>query len=160
MTWRLPGQGAKLRSPLPAPAKPAPPLFGELRLAYAHCMPTMADLDELALALPQVTKEIDDGRPAYRVHGKAFCLQRLAPAGRGRSRDRRAARRRAHVPRCRPRREGAAALRRPRDLLHDAALQRLSRGAGADPEPRAPRPRRAARPRRRGLADAGTEARR
>jgi len=39
-------------------------------------MPTMADLDELALALPQVTKEIEDGRPAYRVHGKVFCLQR------------------------------------------------------------------------------------
>ena len=37
----------------------------------------MADLDELALALPQTTKEIsDDGRPSYRVHGKLFCCQR------------------------------------------------------------------------------------
>jgi hypothetical protein len=37
----------------------------------------MADLDELALALPQVTKELsDDGRPAYKVHGKLFCLHR------------------------------------------------------------------------------------
>ena len=37
----------------------------------------MADLDELALSLPQVTKELsDDGRPAYRVHGKLFCCQR------------------------------------------------------------------------------------
>ena len=37
----------------------------------------MADLDELALALPQATKEVsEDGRPAYRVHGKLFCLQR------------------------------------------------------------------------------------
>ena len=37
----------------------------------------MADLDELALALPQVTKEVSgDGRPAYLVHGKRFCLQR------------------------------------------------------------------------------------
>jgi hypothetical protein len=37
----------------------------------------MVDLDELALALPQVTKEVsDDGRPTYRVHGKLFCLQR------------------------------------------------------------------------------------
>ncbi len=36
----------------------------------------MADLDQLALALPQVTKEIDDGRPSYRVHGKLFCCQR------------------------------------------------------------------------------------
>lgn len=37
----------------------------------------MADLDELALALPQVTKEVgDDGRPAYLVHGKTFVLHR------------------------------------------------------------------------------------
>jgi hypothetical protein len=37
----------------------------------------MADLDELALALPQTTKEVsDDGRPSYLVHGKRFCLQR------------------------------------------------------------------------------------
>ena len=37
----------------------------------------MRDLDELALALPQVTKEVsDDGRPSYLVHGKRFCLQR------------------------------------------------------------------------------------
>ena len=40
-------------------------------------MATMADLDELALALPQATKELsDDGRPAYKVHGKLFCCQR------------------------------------------------------------------------------------
>jgi hypothetical protein len=37
----------------------------------------MADLDELALSLPQVTKEVSgDGRPSYLVHGKRFCLQR------------------------------------------------------------------------------------
>jgi hypothetical protein len=37
----------------------------------------MTDLDRLALSLPQVTKEVsDDGRPAYRVHGKLFCCQR------------------------------------------------------------------------------------
>jgi len=37
----------------------------------------MSDLDELALTLPQVTKELsDDGRPSYLVHGKRFCLQR------------------------------------------------------------------------------------
>lgn len=37
----------------------------------------MEDLDELALALPQVTKEVsDDGRPAYLVHGKMFCFHR------------------------------------------------------------------------------------
>jgi hypothetical protein len=40
-------------------------------------MATMADLDELALALPQVTKELsDDGRPSYLVHGKRFLLHR------------------------------------------------------------------------------------
>ena len=37
----------------------------------------MADLDELALALPQTTKELsDEGRPAYVVHGKLFCCHR------------------------------------------------------------------------------------
>ena len=40
-------------------------------------MATMADLDELALALPQATKEVsEDGRPTYRVHGKMFCFHR------------------------------------------------------------------------------------
>jgi hypothetical protein len=37
----------------------------------------MADLDELALAMPQVTKEVsEDGRPSYLVHGKVFCFHR------------------------------------------------------------------------------------
>ena len=37
----------------------------------------MADLDELALELPQATKEVsDDGRPSYLVHGKMFCFHR------------------------------------------------------------------------------------
>ena len=40
-------------------------------------MATMADLDELALAMPQATKEVsEDGRPAYHVHGKLFCFHR------------------------------------------------------------------------------------
>jgi hypothetical protein len=40
-------------------------------------MATMADLDELALALPQTTKDVsDDGRPEYRVHGKLYCCRR------------------------------------------------------------------------------------
>ena len=40
-------------------------------------MSTMADLDELALTLPQTTKEVsDDGRPAYFVNGKLFCFHR------------------------------------------------------------------------------------
>jgi hypothetical protein len=37
----------------------------------------MADLDELALAMPLATREVsDDGRPAYFVHGKVFCVHR------------------------------------------------------------------------------------
>jgi hypothetical protein len=40
-------------------------------------MATMRDLDKLALAMPEATKEIsDDGRPAYLVHGKVFCFHR------------------------------------------------------------------------------------
>jgi hypothetical protein len=40
-------------------------------------MATMADLDELALSLPLVTKDVsDDGRPSYLVHGKMFCFHR------------------------------------------------------------------------------------
>jgi hypothetical protein len=36
----------------------------------------MKDLDELALAMPEARKEIDDGRPTYTVHGKMFCFHR------------------------------------------------------------------------------------
>ncbi len=36
----------------------------------------MADLDELALALPEAAKEDRDGRPRYLVHGKWFCFHR------------------------------------------------------------------------------------
>ena len=37
----------------------------------------MTDLDELALALPQATRELsDEGRPSYHVHGKLFCFHR------------------------------------------------------------------------------------
>ena len=37
----------------------------------------MDDLHELALALPQATKELsEDGRPIYKVHGKLFCFHR------------------------------------------------------------------------------------
>ena len=40
-------------------------------------MATMVDLDELALAMPQTTKEVSaDGRPAYHVHGKLYCFHR------------------------------------------------------------------------------------
>jgi hypothetical protein len=37
----------------------------------------MRDLDKLALAMPQTTKEVtEDGRPAYYVHGKLYCFHR------------------------------------------------------------------------------------
>jgi hypothetical protein len=37
----------------------------------------MRDLDELALAMPETTKEVsDDGRPSYLAHGKTFCFHR------------------------------------------------------------------------------------
>jgi hypothetical protein len=40
-------------------------------------MATMADLDELALAMPETTSDVSaDGRPSYKVHGKLYCCQR------------------------------------------------------------------------------------
>jgi hypothetical protein len=37
----------------------------------------MSDLDELALAMPETTKEVsEDGRPSYLVHGRMFCFHR------------------------------------------------------------------------------------
>ena len=37
----------------------------------------MADLDALALGMPQATKDFsNDGRPRYSVHGKLFCCHR------------------------------------------------------------------------------------
>ena len=37
----------------------------------------MADLDELAMAMPLTTKEVtEDERPAYYVHGKMYCFHR------------------------------------------------------------------------------------
>ena len=40
-------------------------------------MATVADLDELALALPQATKAVSgEGRPSYLVHGKRFVIHR------------------------------------------------------------------------------------
>ena len=38
-------------------------------------MATMADLDVLALALPETTREDSgDGRPAYKAHGQMFSV--------------------------------------------------------------------------------------
>jgi hypothetical protein len=40
-------------------------------------MADMADLDRLAMAMPQATKELsDDRRPFYKVHGKLFLCHR------------------------------------------------------------------------------------
>jgi hypothetical protein len=40
-------------------------------------MATMADLDELALAMPETIKEVsEDGRPSYLVHGKRYLIHR------------------------------------------------------------------------------------
>ena len=37
----------------------------------------MADVDEVALAMPQATKHVsEDGRPTYSVHDKFFCFHR------------------------------------------------------------------------------------
>jgi len=37
----------------------------------------MADLDQLASEMPGTEKELsDDGRPAYRVNGKLYCMHR------------------------------------------------------------------------------------
>jgi hypothetical protein len=36
----------------------------------------MKDLDKLALAMPEATKELDGGRPTYKVHDKMFCFHR------------------------------------------------------------------------------------
>jgi hypothetical protein len=37
---------------------------------------TLADLDRLALELPETTKTVEEGRPSYLVHGKWFCFHR------------------------------------------------------------------------------------
>jgi hypothetical protein len=46
------------------------------RASSVAAVATMKDLDELALAMPQSTKEVEEGRPTYRVHGKMFCFHR------------------------------------------------------------------------------------
>jgi hypothetical protein len=46
------------------------------RQLVSQAVATMADLDELALAMPEATREEEDGRPRYLVHGKFFCFHR------------------------------------------------------------------------------------
>ena len=36
----------------------------------------MADLDQLAMAMPQTIRQEADGRPRYLVHGKLYCCHR------------------------------------------------------------------------------------
>jgi hypothetical protein len=119
----------------------------------------MADLDELALSLPETTKDVSaDGRPSYLVHGKLFCCHRN--------------RRRDAVDVQTGERLDDILMFRVADLgvkellladdrgvfFTDGALRRLPRSAGADTGPRAGGSRRAARPADRGVADARTEA--
>ena len=39
-------------------------------------MATMKQLDEFALTLPLVERQLDEGRPTYSVNGKMFCFHR------------------------------------------------------------------------------------
>ena len=39
-------------------------------------MATLRDVEQLALALPEVVKSDDDGRPSYSVNGKVICWHR------------------------------------------------------------------------------------
>jgi hypothetical protein len=43
---------------------------------HSSCVATLADLDTIALSLPEVTKQLDDGRPVYLANGKQFCFHR------------------------------------------------------------------------------------
>lgn len=48
-----------------------------MRARQSNGVATMRDLDELALAMPEATKEVsEDGRPTYLVHGTFFCFHR------------------------------------------------------------------------------------
>jgi hypothetical protein len=118
---------------------------------------TMADLDQLAMAMPQTTREEADGRPRYLVHGKLYCCHR------GRRPD-------AVDPDTGERMDDVLMFR-----VADVGVKELlladDRGvffttphfdgypaADADPRPRPHRSRGAGRRDRRGLADAGAEA--
>jgi hypothetical protein len=55
------------------PPAPLPTVKASSSLA---AVATMKDLDKLALAMPDATKEVEDGRPTYKVHDKMFCFHR------------------------------------------------------------------------------------
>ncbi len=44
--------------------------------AHNGVMSTMRELDEAALAMPGTERQLDQGRPEYRVDGKLFCFHR------------------------------------------------------------------------------------
>jgi hypothetical protein len=51
--------------------------MGRRGFRHTDRMATMADLDELALALPETSRDLaEDGRPAYVTHGKVFAFHR------------------------------------------------------------------------------------
>src|SRR3954452_6015626 len=52
---------------------PVRPLRPPAAPSSVAAVATMEDLDKLALAMPQATKEVEGGRPTYRVHGRMFC---------------------------------------------------------------------------------------
>src|SRR6266550_6352512 len=55
---------------------PVRPLRHPAARSSVAAVATMKDLDRLALAMPEATKEVEDGRPVYKVHGKMFCFHR------------------------------------------------------------------------------------
>ena len=122
-------------------------------------MATMADLEELALALPETAREVsDDGRPAYTVHGKAFVFHR---GQRGDAVDPETGERLDDVLMFRVGDLDEKQIRLADDrgiYFTTPHFNNYPGGARADPRPRAARPRGAQRSRRRGLADAGAEA--
>jgi hypothetical protein len=56
--------------------RPVRPLRHPAATSSVAAVATMADLDELALAMPEATKDVEDGRPTYKVHDKMFCFHR------------------------------------------------------------------------------------
>src|SRR5215470_5094625 len=56
--------------------RPVRPLRHPAAASSVAAVATMKDLDKLALAMPEATKELEDGRPVYKVHGKMFCFHR------------------------------------------------------------------------------------
>ena len=93
----------------------------------------MADLDELALAMPQATKEpLDDGRPAYFVHGS--CSASTAADGPTRSTPRASDSRTSSCSASPTSARKRSCSPTTAASSYDCPLQRLSGGADADPD--------------------------